>query len=314
MMEIQHFCEVCGGVRSMNSKAEESSLENKNYDFAILVDSCCDVPEEYLNKYPIYVVPLRINYKNASYRDRVDISPEEIYKKLDVEIPTTSLPEYSDAEKVFEHIIKDGYNKIISISISSNISGTFNLLRLVSEKYKTKGIETYLFDTKNIAIASGMYAIAVANHLEEGKGYEETVRLLESEYGNSKVFFCVETLEYLRKGGRIGHVACMIGAVMGIKPIITCGEDGTYCVAGKERGSNKCRQKALMLAKDFASKGKKAEIAIMYSGYVPDLEKIKDKLEQLIPNCTVKIRGQISPVLGVHVGPGLLGIAVYVMA
>ncbi|HEY5525508.1 MAG TPA: DegV family protein, partial [Clostridium sp.] len=231
-----------------------------------------------------------------------------------LEIPTTSLPEYGDAQEVFENIIKDGYNKIIAINISSNLSGTFNLIRLVSEEFKRKGIQIYQFDTKNIAIGSGMYAISVANHLEEGKSYEETISLLESEYGNSKIFFCVETLEYLRKGGRIGRVASLIGAALGIKPIITCGEDGTYCIAGKERGSMRCIRKALMLAKEFASRGKKAEIMIMYSGNVLELEKIKDELEQLIPNCRVKIGGQISPVLGVHVGPGLIGIAVYLVA
>lgn len=297
----------------MNSKLEGKNSENKKYDFAILVDSSCDVPKEYIERFPIYVVPLRINYKDASYRDRIDILPEEVYNRLSEEIPRTSLPEYRDVQAVFEDIIRDGYNKIISISISSTLSGTFNLIRLISDEFKDKGIETYLFDTKNISIGSGLYAISVANHLEEGNNYEETIKLLESEYGNSKIFFCVETLEYLRKGGRIGRVASMIGTALGIKPVITCGEDGTYCIAGKERGSKKCIGKAIDLAKEFASKGRKAEITLMYSGNVLDIEKIKDKLEQLIPNCSVRVRGQISPALGVHVGPGLVGIAVYVI-
>ncbi|PJI07190.1 MULTISPECIES: DegV family protein [Clostridium] len=296
----------------MNSNIQGDTLKNQNYEFAILVDSCCDVPEEYLEKYPIYVLPLRINYKGKSYRDRIDISPEEIYRKLSIEIPTTSLPEYSDVEEVFDNIIKDGYNKIISISISSNLSGTFNLIRLVSEEFKEKGIDIYLFDTKNIAIGSGMYAISVADNLEEGKSYKETIQLLKSEYGNSKVFFCVETLEYLRKGGRIGRVASMLGSALGVKPIITCDEDGTYCIAGKERGSKRCIKKVIALVNEFASRGKKAQISIMCSGERIELPEIKNKLEQLLPNSIVKIQGQISPVLGVHVGPGLIGIAVLI--
>lgn len=298
----------------MSSKVEENILESKNYGFAILVDSCCDIPEEYIKKYPIYVVPLRINYKDASYRDRIEISPEEIYKNLNVEIPTTSLPTYDDMQEVFKNIVKDGYTKIIAINISSNLSGTFNLTRLVSEEFNKEGIETYLFDTKNIAFASGMYAISAAQHLEQGKSYEETIKLLESEYGNSKVFFCVETLEYLRKGGRIGRVASIVGTALGLKPIITCDEDGTYIIAGKERGSKRCIDKAVMLAKEFAGKGKNSEIAIMHSGDVRGLEQIKVKLEQLVPNSRVKLRGQICPVLGVHVGPGLVGIVVYLTA
>ncbi|WP_234120796.1 DegV family protein [Clostridium hydrogenum] len=296
----------------MDSKIQNDTLKNKNYEFAILVDSACDVPEEYVEKYPIYVLPLRINYKGQSYRDRIDITPEEIYKKLSIEIPTTSLPEYADVEEVFNKIIADGYNKVISISISSKLSGTFNLIRLVSEDFKAKGIQTYLFDTKNIAIASGMYAISTANHLAEGKSYEETTQLLESEYGNSKVFFCIETLEYLRKGGRIGRVASMLGSALGIKPIITCDEEGTYIIAGKERGTKRCIKKVIELVTQFASLGKKAEIALMCSGERTELPDIKAKLEELIPDCIVKIRGQISPVLGVHVGPGLIGIAVLI--
>ncbi len=298
----------------MNSKVEGSTLRSKHYGFAILVDSCCDVPVEYIKKYPIYVTPLRINYKEASYRDRVEISPEEIYKNLHVEIPTTSVPTYGDVQEVFGNMVKDGYNKIIAISISSNLSGTFNLTRLVSDEFKKEGIETYVFDTKNIAIGSGMYAMSAARHLGEGKSYEETIKLLESEYGNSKVFFCVETLEYLRKGGRIGRVASILGAALNLKPIITCGEDGTYIIAGKERGSKRCIDKAIMLVKEFAAMGKDAEIAIMHSGIVEGLEEIKEKLEQLVPNSTVKLRGQISPVLGVHVGPGLIGIVIYLMS
>ena len=283
----------------------------KSEEFAILVDSCCDVPEEYLADYPIYVIPLLINYKNATYRDRVEISPEVIYKNMEEEIPTTSLPAHDDVKKVFERIMSDGYTKIIAINISSNLSGTYNLVRLVSDEFTSKGIEFYHLDTKNIAIASGMYAISAARYLKEGKSYEDTIKLLKKEFGNSKLFFCVETLEYLRKGGRIGRVASLIGTVLDIKPIITCDEDGTYCIAGKERGRKRCINKAIELVKDFVSHAKNAEITIMYSGTVMGIEIIKEKMETMIPNCNIKIRGQISPVLGVHVGPGLIGLAVY---
>lgn len=296
----------------MNSMAEDNRINHKQNDFAILVDSCCDVPEEFINKYPIYVVPLRINYKNASFRDRVDISPEEIYEKIEQEIPETSLPAYGDVKEIFGKIVKDGYNKVIAIHISSNLSGTFNLIRIVSEDMKETGVKTYLFDTKNIALASGMYALSAARHQEKGKSYEETIKLLEAEYGNSKVFFFVDTLVYLRKGGRIGRVASILGAALNMKPIITCGEDGTYIIAAKERGLNKCIEKAVKLTKDFADKGKNAEISVVHCGNVPEVQQIKESLEELIPGAKVFLRGQISPALGVHVGPGTVGIIVYV--
>lgn len=291
----------------------DKKFTNNKKEFAILVDSCCDVPEEYLKNYPIYVIPLRINYKNASFKDRVEISPETIYKNMEEEVPTTSLPAFDDVNEIFERIIQDGYTKIIAINISSNLSGTYNMVRLVSNEYTSKGIQFYHLDTKNIAIASGMYAISAAKHLKEGNSYEDTINLLTEEYGNSKVFFCVETLEYLRKGGRIGRVASLLGSVLDIRPIITCGEDGTYCIAGKERGKKRCVNKAVDLITEFVSTAKDAEIAIMYSGQVTGLDKIKEQIKSTLPHCKIQIRGQISPVLGVHVGPGLIGIAAYVI-
>lgn len=296
----------------MDNKIE--GVNSGKYDFAILVDSCCDVPKEYIQNYPLYVIPLRINYKDASYRDRIDITPEEVCDRLHEEIPTTSLPQCSDIQEVFENIVKDGYNKIIAISISSNLSGTFNLVRLVSEDLRQRGIQIHQFDTKNIGIGSGMYAVSLFRQLEAGKSYEEAVQQLESEYGNSKVFFCLETLEYLRKGGRIGRVSSLLGTALNIKPIITCGEDGTYVIAGKERGSKRCIDKAIALVKEFASTGKKAEVTVVYSGHVPGLDAIKEKLEALITNGRVRLGAQISPALTVHVGPGLIGISVYVTA
>lgn len=287
-------------------------MKNKT-DFAILVDSGCDVPIEYQEKYPIYVLPLYINYNNTVYKDRIDITPEEVYEKLEFEIPKTSSPSYQETVDTFEKIYEDGYSKIIAIHISSNLSGTLNLVSLVSEEYKEKGIMTFIFDTKNIAIGSGMYAIFTAKHIDAGKNYEDTVQLLKSAYGKSRLFFCIETLEFLYKGGKIGRVASLVGSVLNIKPIITCDEEGTYIIVGKERGRKKCIEKAINLAEEFAVRGKKAEITIMCSGKVLGLEKIKERLEQLIPNCIVTIRGQISPVLGVHVGPGLVGISIFIL-
>lgn len=283
---------------------------NNNWRFAILVDSGCDVPEEYLSNYPIYVIPLKINYKDKTYRDRIDITPEEIYQYLDTEIPTTSLPTFEDAKEIFDRIAADGFSKLIAINISSNLSGTYNLIRLVIEEYSKKGMEVYHLDTKNIAIASGMYAMIAARHLKEGLDFADAVQQLKQEYGNAKVFFYVETLEYLRKGGRIGRVASTISSVLDIKPVITCDEDGVYCVAAKDRGRNRCINKAIALIADFIGEHKNAEIALMYSGIVQGIDEIREKIEKRFPDFSVKIRGQISPALGIHVGPGLIGIAV----
>src|SRR5699024_909886 len=117
-------------------------MKNK---IAILVDSGTDVPKELIEKYQMYVIPLKCIYK-----DKVDITPEEIYQRLPQEIPGTSLPDGETITKIFEKIKADGYDKVLAITISSGLSGTFNIVRLIAEQQEE--LEAYVLDTKNIGI------------------------------------------------------------------------------------------------------------------------------------------------------------------
>jgi DegV family protein with EDD domain len=169
---------------------------------AILVDSGTDVPPELMEKYHMFMIPLKIIYKDREYTDKVDITPEEIYEKLPQEIPSTSLPDGEAITEIFDEIKKQGYGKILAVTISSGLSGTYNVVRLLGEQYE--GLETYVLDTKNIGIGAGFSAIQAAEWLEEGMDWESLKTNLEKHVPQNKVFFNVATLEYLQKGGRIG--------------------------------------------------------------------------------------------------------------
>ena len=130
----------------------------------------------------------------------------------------------------------DGYEKALVVCISSGLSGTYSLIRTVCGEYE--GMETFVLDTKNISIGSGMLALLAARWLEQGMSWSALLDELPKQIKNSKVFFCVDTLEYLRKGGRLGLVAAVMGTALKLKPIISCNEDGVYYIAGKTLEEN----------------------------------------------------------------------------
>lgn len=130
---------------------------------AILVDSCVDVPPKLVEKHNMYVIPLKVIYKDRVYSDGVDITAQEVYERLDIEIPTTSLPSGGEINAMFDRIKADGYEKVLAIHISSGLSGTYNSIRLLASQYE--GLEIYVLDTKNIGIGSGLMLFKLQNIL-----------------------------------------------------------------------------------------------------------------------------------------------------
>ncbi len=281
--------------------------ENKE-KIAILTDSCCDVPKELAEQYHMYVLPLKIVYKGNEYLDGVNITPQAVYDRLKEEIPTTSLPSGDVFLQTLDRIKADGFEKVIAVTLSSGLSGTNNMLHLIAEDYE--GLEIYIFDTKNIAIAAGFHAIQAARYIEQGLSFEEIQKRLIQDIPHSKVFFVVETLEYLQKGGRIGLVATLLGNVMKLKPVISCNEEGIYYTVAKVRGRRQSIRKTIDLALDYAKGHKKINLAVCHGGAFDVVQEVEEIVEEALPEHEVFIHGQISPVLGVHTGPGLIGVGV----
>ncbi|MBL1230108.1 DegV family protein [Enterococcus sp. BWB1-3] len=278
---------------------------------AILVDSGTDVPQELIEKYGIYVIPLQIIYKDRVYTDKVDITPEEVYKRLPVEIPSTSLPDGDTITKIFEKIKADGFEKILAITISSGLSGTFNIVRLISEEFKD--VETFCLDTKNIGIGSGLQVIEAAKMVEAEMPWAEMKVRLSENVEKSTVYFNVATLEYLQKGGRIGLVASILGNALKLNPIISCNEEGVYYTVAKARGRKKSLEKTLSLIKEFIGNHKKVVLAVAHGEAEEEAKTFYQKLKENFPQAEEIYFGTISPALVVHTGPGLLGIGVQIL-
>ena len=278
---------------------------------ALLVDSGIDVPSSVIKEYGIYSLPLKIIYKDREYSDGVDIQAEEVYSNLSVEIPKTSLPGAAEAISILDRIKSDGYENVLAVTLSSGLSGTYNMISLVAKDYE--GLDVQVVDTKNIGIAGGMVAIRAAEYISEGMDFETLVKTVNEDVPDSKIFFCISTLEYLQKGGRIGLVSSMLGTALNLKPIISCNEEGIYYNVAKISGRKRSLDKMIDIATEYASKGKLYNLAVVHGGAAEDAEKVKEKLLSKLSKYNNVFEGQISPALGVHTGPGLVGIGVQIL-
>ncbi|MFO8069841.1 MAG: DegV family protein [Alkalibacterium sp.] len=280
---------------------------------AILTDSGSDVPQEIKEKYDVKVIPLKIIFSDGEYIDKVTITAEEVYQRMDKEVPKTSLPDGEMIKEMFDEIKAEGYEKVLAITISSGLSGTNNMVRVVAEQYE--GLDIFVLDTKNIGIASGFTVVEAALQVDRGIDWETLKVNLTERIEKAKIFFYVPTLEYLQKGGRIGLVQSVVGSMMNLKPIITCNEEGIYHTVAKVRGKTKSIKKTLDLAEDFAKGAKKYNLAVAYGGETArkEAEDIREEMKTRLPNFEHFFYDQISPALGVHTGPGLIGIGVQIL-
>lgn len=281
----------------------------KTEKIAIITDSGSDVSKELTQSLPLFVVPLQVIYNNRTYQDGVDIQPEEVYSKLSVEVPKTSLPQTETILDLLEELKTKGYTHVIAVLLSSGLSGTFNLFRLLQE---SSPLPLELIDTKNIGIASGLSAMQAAQWANEGLSVEEILHKTQALIPQTKVFFLLDTLKYLQLGGRIGKVAAVMGHVLDMKPIITCNEEGVYVTVAKTKGRQLSLNKMLEMVQAYIGNHSHFTLAIAQGDALNDAMRIKERLHLLYPNQTISI-GSVSPALGVHTGPGLLGIAIQIL-
>ncbi|WP_066894071.1 DegV family protein [Clostridium nigeriense] len=273
---------------------------------ALITDSTCGLPKEYVEKYNVKIASLKILYKDKEFIDGVNITPDEVYSKLPYELPTTSMPSVEDVSILYDSLVKEGYTHAVVLPVSSGLSGTINSFRLASENFKN--INTFIFDTKILSMAVGLMVIEVGKMIEANKNFEYICDKIPKLRENLWMYFTVDTLEYLIKGGRIGKVTGGIGEILNLKPIITMDEDGAYTTFTKVRGSKQAFKKLASLASNILDKGK-GKVIVMTGTMHEEAEKLKEILKSH-HNTTFMYKGTITPAVGIHSGPRLLAVAV----
>lgn len=274
---------------------------------ALITDSTCSLPQEYVDKYNIHIVRLKIIYKDGEYIDGVNITPEEVYSRLEKELPTTSMPSVDDVTTLYEKLVAEGYTHAIVLPISSGLSGTINSFRLGSQEFDDK-IKSFIFDTKIVSMAVGLSVIEIAKLIEKGKNFEYICNAIPRLRENTEMYFTVDTLEYLIKGGRIGRVTGGVGQLLNLKPIIKMSDEGTYTTHCKVRGSKKAFNELVKLISDILDSSK-CKVVIMTGTMHDEAEKLKEIFKSHA-NTEFIYSGLITPAIGIHSGPQVLAVAV----
>ncbi len=272
---------------------------------AVITDSGCNLTNEYISKTEnLFVVPLGITIDDKHYRDQVDISSSEVYEQIDKSHIKSSLPSIGDITKQIEEVVAKGYDSIFFITISSGLSGTYNAVRLAVEDMD---YDITLYDTKTLSMAQGLLVQEAVKQIADGKTPKEAIEVLEDiRYKKLLAVYTIDTLKYLRAGGRIGKVEGTIGDILKIKPIITVNDDGVYETIEKARGNRRALSKTIdVLTKRYENKEMKIVVHYgnEYDKAVMLLERLKERLN-VVESSIV----ELTPVLGIHTGPGLIAV------
>ena len=276
----------------------------------IVTDSTSYISDEYIKKYDIKLVSLNVIINGVSSRE-IDIENEVFYEEIknSKEIPKSSQPIPEEMLNTFREIVEDG-DSIVGIFLSSKMSGTYsnaNMIKdMILEDYPDA--EIHILDSKTNCMQMGFAVIEAARTASEGKSINEVINAANHVINNSRFLFTPETLEYLKKGGRIGGAAALFGNVLQIKPILTV-VNGETSVFKKVRTRKKAREEIVKtVLEEIEAKGF-GDIVVHHINCQEDGLKLAKALENKLGK-KVDIQS-IGPVIGVHVGPGSIGIAYY---
>lgn len=272
---------------------------------ALITDSSCDLKLEIIKEYNIELLPLRIIYKDKEFLDKITLTPKEMYASLEEEIPTTSLPDLKYTEEIIKKIKKEGFTDAIVITVSSKLSGTYNSLRLICEDHDE--LNFHFFDTKTLGYPQGVIVLETAKMIKEDKPLEEILDKLEDIRKRTHGYITFKTLEYLKKGGRIGKVAGTIGDMLHLKPIVSSNDEGVLYNYAKARGRKKALLKMKNILNEYLNKCK-CKVWIL-SGDCDDEAREFFELVKNHPNIIEISLQEIGAAMGIHTGPGALGLA-----
>ena len=269
----------------------------------IVTDSTSDISKELAEEHGITVIPLTISFGTESYRDGIDLSADEFYARLQITkaLPTTSQPPPALFQHAYEHLVTRG--DVVSIHLSHKFSGTIETARAAARDVAPDKIS--VVDSTSVSMGLGMCTIAAARVAKAGGTREACAAAAESVAGRLRVAIAFETLEYLRRGGRIGRARTFLGGLLRLKPILTVKDGETFPVT-------RVRSRAKALDELFAlcAVDKRIdEIAIMHTTTPDDAASLADRARAAHPGIRLYV-GRFGPVLGVHGGPGMLGLAV----
>ena len=271
----------------------------------IVTDSTSDFPKDTAQSLGVTVVAQNVHFGTETFKDNVTITPDDFYSMLaeSTELPKTSQASPGDFKEVYDELGADA-DGIVSVHVSAKISGTCNSAIQAAE-LTSASCPIEVVDSAQASMGLGLVVAAAAEAANRGAGHDEVAAVARDAVGRAQCFCLFETLEYLEKGGRIGKAQAMIGSVLKIKPMIIV-RDGEVTPLSKARTFQKALVKMKQTARDF---GPLESLAIMHSTTPEAAAAVADDLKDLLPEGNEPFVARFGSALGVHTGPGAIGIA-----
>src|SRR5437879_2496715 len=273
----------------------------------VVTDSAADLTAELAAELGVRVVPLTIRFGSEEFVDRQDLTPSEFYARCAASpvLPETAAPSPGAFDAAFRAMFDEGADAVVCINLSSHLSATMQAAQNAARGLE--GHDVRVLDSKSVTWGLGSQVVAAARAANDGATADEVVALVEDMVPRTRVYGSLDTLENLKKGGRIGNAQALLGTLLSIKPLIAVA-DGVVEEAGKTR----TRSKALkVLVEKVAEAGPLENLAVMH-GDAPNLQELLDLLSAVHPGNDIHV-GDIGATIGVHGGPRVMGVTFQVV-
>ena len=273
----------------------------------IVTDSTADLPPELAQELGITVIPLQVIFGEQAFRDGVDLTSEEFFRRLQesTDLPTTSQPSVGEFQHVYEELAAET-DQILSIHLSSGFSGTVETARRAALALAGR-CQIEVIDSRAVSMSIGFAAIAAARAAREGGGLETCAEAARAVLRRQRLTVVLDTLEYLRRGGRIGRAQAFLGGILRLKPILTIRDGEAYPLA-RVRTHRKALEELLRISLEH---GRVVEAAVMHASNPEDANLLAEELGRRCPGIPIQIVA-IGPVIGVHGGPRVIGLVVVI--
>jgi len=273
----------------------------------VVTDSSCDLPQSLVDALRIEIVPLTIRFGDEEFVDREELGTDEFWYRLEHSklLPETAAPSPGAFEAKFRDLLARGATGIVCVNLSSHLSATMQAAQVAAAAV-ANDIPVQVIDSQSASMGLGNLCLTAARRAADGDSLESIVNEVVNRRDRTKLFATLDTLEFLKRGGRVGNARALLGTVLSIKPVVELRE-GVVEEAGKVR----TRSKALKLLAAKASEGKIEHLAVLH-GNAPDLDELLDLLEPVFPRDDI-ITGVVGPVIGTHAGPRVVGVTFQVV-
>jgi len=275
---------------------------------AIVTDSTAYLPDDLLKQYSITVTPQILIWGDETFQDGVDIQPNEFYRKLETAktMPTTSQVAIVTMKAAFENLLASGFD-VLGIFISAKLSGTMQSAYQAKEMLPKAGSKIVVLDSNSTSMAMGFHVLTVARAAQAGANLAECQELAEEARKHSGVYFVVDTLEFLRRGGRIGGAQAMLGSALNLKPLLEL-RDGRIESIEKIRTKGKAINRMIELIIERTAGRNPVRLATLHANAEAEAKSALATAAAKL-NPVEQILASVSPVIGTHAGPGTVGLA-----